>query len=173
MEFQQAHDHFRLLGEDNFRRYLPVEALRIRATPDDSLFEIFARAAAARAAGCRATVSVPPSIDGPAASAVELLDRLTDSWAGAIEFVDEDDAALAEGISAGRIQRVRFARPDRAPNEIRRAAAAALQYVADVPVSAQGRIELLWYVREQSVAHVYHRYGNLGIRADEARDEPA
>jgi RHH-type proline utilization regulon transcriptional repressor/proline dehydrogenase/delta 1-pyrroline-5-carboxylate dehydrogenase len=172
MEFQQAHDHFRLLGEDNFRRYLPVESLRIRIAPEDTLFEIFARAAAARAAGCRATVSVPPSIEGPAASAVELLDRLTDSWAGAIEFVDEDDAALAEGIAAGRIQRVRYARPDRVPAEIRRAAAAALQYVADAPTSAQGRIELLWYVREQSVAHVYHRYGNLGIRAGEVRDEP-
>ena len=29
-EFHVAHDHFRLLGEDNFRRYLPVEPLRIR-----------------------------------------------------------------------------------------------------------------------------------------------
>ena len=50
-EFHQAHDHFRLLGEDNFRRYLPVEPLRIRVHPEDSLFDIFARAAAARAAG--------------------------------------------------------------------------------------------------------------------------
>jgi RHH-type proline utilization regulon transcriptional repressor/proline dehydrogenase/delta 1-pyrroline-5-carboxylate dehydrogenase len=173
MEFQQAHDHFRLLGEDNFRRYLPVEALRIRAAPEDTLFEIFARAAAARAAGCRATVSIPPPVDGPAASAVELLDRLTDSWAGAIEFVEEDDSAIAELIAGGQIQRVRYARPDRVPAEIRRAAAAALQYVADAPVSAQGRIELLWYVREQSVSQVYHRYGNLGVRAGDARDEPS
>jgi RHH-type proline utilization regulon transcriptional repressor/proline dehydrogenase/delta 1-pyrroline-5-carboxylate dehydrogenase len=173
MEFQQAHDHFRLLGDDNFRRYLPVESLRIRVAPEDTLFEIFARAAAARAAGCRATVSVPPSIEGPAASAVELLDQLTDSWAGAIEFVDEDDSTMAEAIAAGRIQRVRYARPHRVPTEIRRAAAAALQYVADAPVTAPGRIELLWYVREQSVAQVYHRYGNLGIRAGEMRDEPA
>jgi len=47
-----------------------------------------------------------------------------------------------------------------------------LQYVADVPVSLNGRVELLWYLREQSVSHVYHRYGNLGIRADEVRSEP-
>jgi RHH-type proline utilization regulon transcriptional repressor/proline dehydrogenase/delta 1-pyrroline-5-carboxylate dehydrogenase len=80
---------------------------------------------------------------------------------------------MAEAIAAGRIQRVRYARPHRVPTEIRRAAAAALQYVADAPVTAPGRIELLWYVREQSVAQVYHRYGNLGIRAGEMRDEPA
>ena len=35
-----------------------------------------------------------------------------------------------------------------------------------------GRIELLWYVREQSVSTSYHRYGNLGQRADEERAEP-
>ena len=59
-EFRAAHDHFRLLGEDNFRRYLPVEPLRIRVHPEDTLSDVFCRAAAARAAGCRATISVPP-----------------------------------------------------------------------------------------------------------------
>ena len=59
------------------------------------------------------------------------------------------------------------------PISIRNAAADALQYIADTPVSLHGRVELLWYVREQSVSHVYHRYGNLGLRVDEPRDEPA
>ena len=172
-EFQTAHDHFRLLGEDNFRRYLPVEPLRIRIHPDDSLSEIFCRAAAARAAGCRATISTPPEFFGPTADAVELLDQLTDSWAGAIEFIEEDDAALAEAIRTGQVARIRYAAPDRVPDVIRIAAAESLQYVADAPVSSHGRVELLWYVREQSVSHVYHRYGNLGARIDESRDEPA
>jgi RHH-type proline utilization regulon transcriptional repressor/proline dehydrogenase/delta 1-pyrroline-5-carboxylate dehydrogenase len=172
-EFHQIHDHFRLLGEDNFRRYLPVEPLRIRMHPDDSLFEVFARAAAARAADARATISVPPSLAGAAAAAAELLDRLTDSWAGAIEFIDEDDERLAESIQSGQVARVRYAAPNRVPTGIRHAAAKSLQYVADTPVSTQGRIELLWYFREQSVSHVYHRYGNLGARAAEQRDEPA
>jgi RHH-type proline utilization regulon transcriptional repressor/proline dehydrogenase/delta 1-pyrroline-5-carboxylate dehydrogenase len=172
-EFQQAHDHFRLLGEDNFRRYLPVEPLRIRVHQGDSLFEVFARAAAARAAGTRATISVPPEMTGPAALAVELLDRLTDSWAGAIEFVEEDDERLAELIQNGHVARVRYASPKQVPIAIRKAAAKSLQYLADAPVSSQGRVELLWYFREQSVSHVYHRYGNLGLRADEPRTGPA
>ena len=37
--------------------------------------------------------------------------------------------------------------------------------------TAEGRLELLWYVREQSISTDYHRYGNLGIRADEERAE--
>jgi len=43
--------------------------------------------------------------------------------------------------------------------------------VVSVPVSAEGRLELLWYVREQSISTDYHRYGNLGMRADEVRAE--
>ncbi len=42
-------------------------------------------------------------------------------------------------------------------------------YIADRPVLQQGRIELLWYLTEQSVSVNYHRYGNLGARADESR----
>ncbi|HVT30947.1 MAG TPA: aldehyde dehydrogenase family protein, partial [Lacipirellulaceae bacterium] len=171
-EFRIAHDHFRLLGEDNFRRYLPVEPLRIRVHPDDTLSDVFCRAAAARAAGCRSTVSVPSSLSGPAADAVELLDRLTDSWAGAIEFIEEDDASIAAAIRLGQVARVRYAAPERVSETIREAAAEALQYLADTRVSLHGRIELLWYCREQSVSNVYHRYGNLGLRADESRDEP-
>jgi RHH-type proline utilization regulon transcriptional repressor/proline dehydrogenase/delta 1-pyrroline-5-carboxylate dehydrogenase len=172
-EFRAVHDHFRLLGEDNYRRYLPVEPLRIRVHADDSLSDIFCRAVAARAAACRATVSVPPELSGPAADAVELLDRLTDSWAGAIEFIEEDDASICAAIRLGHVARVRYAAPDRVPETIRVAAAEALQYIADTPVSLCGRVELLWYFREQSVSRVYHRYGNLGLRADELRDEPA
>jgi RHH-type proline utilization regulon transcriptional repressor/proline dehydrogenase/delta 1-pyrroline-5-carboxylate dehydrogenase len=137
------------------------------------LSDIFCRAAAARAAGCRATISAPLALTGPAADAVELLDRLTDSWAGAIEFIEEDDARLAELIRSGHVARLRYAAPDRVPQEIRLAAADTLQYVADRPVSLHGRVELLWYFHEQSISHVYHRYGNLGLRADEPRDEPA
>jgi RHH-type proline utilization regulon transcriptional repressor/proline dehydrogenase/delta 1-pyrroline-5-carboxylate dehydrogenase len=71
------------------------------------------------------------------------------------------------------VARVRYAAPDRVSRIVREAAAEALQWIADLPVSSHGRIELLWYYREQSISHVYHRYGNLGIRADEPRTEPA
>ena len=171
-EFRALHDHFRLLGEDNFRLYLPVESLRIRIHEHDTRFDVFARAAAARAAGCRSTISVPYELTGPAGDAVKLLDRLTDSWAGSIEFVEEDNDRLAELIQSARVARIRYAAPDRVPAMVRKAAAGSLQYIADTPVSAHGRVELLWYFREQSIAHIYNRYGNLGIRADESRAEP-
>ena len=173
VEFLEQHDHFRIVGEDNLRRYLPIDALRIRVHQDDSLWEITARAAAARAVGALATISTPSGLSGAAAEGVERLDSWTETWAGALEFVEESDEQLADAIRREETERVRFAAPQRVPASIRQAAAEVLQYVADAPVVPQGRVELLWYVQEQSLSHRYHRYGNLGRRSDEPRDEPA
>jgi RHH-type proline utilization regulon transcriptional repressor/proline dehydrogenase/delta 1-pyrroline-5-carboxylate dehydrogenase len=167
-EFGAEHDHFRLVGQDNVRRYLPVGSVRVRVDARDSAFEVFARACAAHVAGCRVVISVPP---GLGSAAVQRLEQLTESWAGAIEFVEESDARLAEAIAAGQVDRVRYAAPDRASLEVLQAGNLANGCVVSVPVSAEGRLELLWYVREQSISTDYHRYGNLGIRADEPRAE--
>jgi RHH-type proline utilization regulon transcriptional repressor/proline dehydrogenase/delta 1-pyrroline-5-carboxylate dehydrogenase len=165
LEFSQAHDSFRLIGEDNFRRYLPLGEVHVRVHSHDSLFEIFARALAARTAGCRTVISTQPGVD---ANLVKQLDELTDSWAAAIEFVAETDTELAAAIDV-RPVRIRYAAPERVPLELRAAAASAGRYLADTRVSAHGRIELMWYFQEQSLTQIYHRYGNLGRRAEEER----
>jgi RHH-type proline utilization regulon transcriptional repressor/proline dehydrogenase/delta 1-pyrroline-5-carboxylate dehydrogenase len=137
-------------------------------TPQDSGFDIFARACAAHVAGCRVVISTPPGMDS---AAIRRLEQLTESWAGAIEFVEESDAELAQAIRDGQTDRVRYSAPERASLEVLQAGNAANGCVVSVPVSAEGRLELLWYVREQSISTDYHRYGNLGVRADEARAE--
>jgi RHH-type proline utilization regulon transcriptional repressor/proline dehydrogenase/delta 1-pyrroline-5-carboxylate dehydrogenase len=166
-EFAVQHDHQRLVGQDNVRRYLPVRELRVRIHPDDTTFEIYARVAAARAVGSRVTVSTPPDLQVPA---VTLLDELTEMiWAASIEFVEETDKALVDVVTNHQTDRLRYARPERVPMEVRRAIADRGIYIADAPVLAEGRIELLWYVTEQSISDDYHRYGNLGARSGEAR----
>jgi RHH-type proline utilization regulon transcriptional repressor/proline dehydrogenase/delta 1-pyrroline-5-carboxylate dehydrogenase len=164
-EFGRDHDTFRLIGQDNLRRYLPVP-LRIRVHPEDSAFELFARAIAARATRCAVTVSTPPEDPHPN---VELLHELTESWAAAIEFLEESDEALAQAIRSGQTERVRYADPARVADLVRSAAAEVGLYLAVAPVLAVGRIELLHYLREQSLCVDYHRYGNLGARASEMR----
>jgi RHH-type proline utilization regulon transcriptional repressor/proline dehydrogenase/delta 1-pyrroline-5-carboxylate dehydrogenase len=168
VEFDHSHDSFRLLGEDNFRRYLPLGEVVVRVHPTDSPFELFVRALAAHTAGCRTVISSPPGLNHPS---VKLLDELTDSWAGAIEFVEESDDEIAQSLGEGRIERIRYAGTDRVPFIVRTAAAAIGKYNADEPVSSHGRVELLWYFQEQSLTHVYHRYGNLGARTEEVRAE--
>ena len=165
-EIRGEHDHARLLGQDNFRRYLPVRELRTRVHPEDSLFEIYARICAAKAVGCRVTVSLPLQLKSLALKALE---TLTESWAAAIEFVEETDDDLAAVIRGGQTDRVRYARPERVPNVVLDAVRDTGLFVARAPVLAEGRVELLWYVREQSISADYHRYGNLGARSEEER----
>jgi RHH-type proline utilization regulon transcriptional repressor/proline dehydrogenase/delta 1-pyrroline-5-carboxylate dehydrogenase len=167
-EFGEVHDHFRLVGQDNLRRYRPLREIRIRLHPDDSFFDLYARVAAAKAVGCRITVSSPPDTRVPG---LALLEDLTEPWAGAIEFVEETEAMLAEVVRTTQTDRVRYAAPDRTAPEIFAAAQESGLFLARTPVLAEGRIELLWYLREQSISCDYHRYGNLGERAEEQRAE--
>jgi RHH-type proline utilization regulon transcriptional repressor/proline dehydrogenase/delta 1-pyrroline-5-carboxylate dehydrogenase len=167
-EFAVEHDHFNLVGQDNVRRYLSVGSVRVRVHQNDSAFDIFARGCAAHAAGCRVVISAPPGLNS---AHVKLLEQLTESWAGAIEFIEETDAQLAACIRERQTDRVRYAAPDRVSLEALQAGNLAGGRVLSTPVSAEGRLELLWYLHEQSISTDYHRYGNLGLRANEQRAE--
>jgi len=163
-EFGVEHDDVKLVGQDNFRRYLTLDAVRVRLHADDSAFDTLARVCAARAAGTHVVVSSPE-----ASPILEVLDELTASWGAAIEFVEESVAELAEAIKNGQLDRLRYADKSRVAKVIREAVSGTGVYVADAPVLAEGRIELLWYLREQSVSDDYHRYGNLAGRSNEKR----
>jgi RHH-type proline utilization regulon transcriptional repressor/proline dehydrogenase/delta 1-pyrroline-5-carboxylate dehydrogenase len=168
-EFGRTHDHFLLIGQDNLRRYRVISPIHVRLHPDDGPFELFARVCAARIAGCCVALSVSPGVHP---EWVKLLERVTEFWAGWIEVVEETDEELAESIRAGRIGRVRYAAPDRVSAVVRRAASGTGSWIACAPVLREGRLELLNYIREQSVSADYHRYGNLGDRLLEERTEP-
>jgi RHH-type proline utilization regulon transcriptional repressor/proline dehydrogenase/delta 1-pyrroline-5-carboxylate dehydrogenase len=165
-EFGKEHDYFLLVGQDNVRRYLPFENVRVRVHAADSAFEIFTRVIAAHVASCRVTVSALMKL-----STVSLLEELTESWAGAIEFIEETDEQLVAAIRSQQTIRVRFAALERVPELVLRAGGEAGGCVISTPVSGEGRLEMLWYLREQSISTDYHRYGNLGVRADEIRSQ--
>ncbi|MBA4020238.1 MAG: proline dehydrogenase [Pirellula sp.] len=165
-EFSQEHDHLRLLGQDNVRRYLPFREVLVRIEPGDTRFDIFARTAAARATGARVLASYAP---GCSDVLLEELDVATAPWAGGIEMMEETDDELVAHFDSARLLRVRYADRDRPGAAVREAANRRGLWLADVPVVGEGRVELLWYLREQSISYDYHRYGNLGPRAGEPR----
>lgn len=158
-EFLRAHDPTGLPGQENLRRYLVPRGLRIRVHAEDDAFDVIARVAAARVVGCRATVSVGAS---PPTALLDWLHEATEPWAAALEFVEEADMDLAAALRAGQTERVRYAAPGRVEPAVREAARDSGVFVADAPVLAEGRLELLWYVREQTVSRDTHRYGHLG-----------
>jgi RHH-type proline utilization regulon transcriptional repressor/proline dehydrogenase/delta 1-pyrroline-5-carboxylate dehydrogenase len=166
-EFRKSHDHFQLLGEDNWRRYVPFGSVHVRVDGGNTPFEVFASAAAVALAGSRVVMS---STAGCENAALRVLETATYDWAGAIEFVEESDAELARGIERGDVERIRLVARGGAMDEVWRVAHEAGVHLAAEPVLGAGRIELLWSLREQSLSHAYHRYGNLGGR-ERIRDE--
>ena len=74
-EFGREHDPNRLIGQDNIFRYLPVNDVRLRVHAADTAFDVFARAAAAHAAGARTTVSIAPGGRSPVIEALEHVTR--------------------------------------------------------------------------------------------------
>ncbi len=165
-EILATHDSLRLLGQDNLRRYLPMTHIRIRVLPSDTWLDTAARAIAVVAVGGRAALSYSTDVEQ---CVIEVFEELTQEWGGDMEFLQESDEELAEAIARGQVDRVRYVAPGLVPPVVRRAAVEQFVYIADEPVCPEGRVELLWYVREQSVCIDYHRYGNLGFRADEDR----
>ena len=166
-EFSAVKDHFHLLGQDNFRRYLPVPHLKIRVHPDDSEFDLAVRVAAAGAVGCQPVVSVPSNLAEKVQATLANV-----KTARAAELIVESDAELIATILGCQTSRLRFGAPGRVGVEIRTAAAATGTCICDAPVVAEARVELLWYIQEQSISIDYHRYGNLGARANESRVGP-
>jgi RHH-type proline utilization regulon transcriptional repressor/proline dehydrogenase/delta 1-pyrroline-5-carboxylate dehydrogenase len=159
-EFSQENDYFRLRGQDNLLRYLPIGPLTIRLHPADSLFETLARIAAASICGCSGDVSVPPEMDNHVTAF--LAHQEGRHLLGNFQLRIEDDDGLIESMA--HLERIRYAAPDRVPAAVRTAADRLGFYLACEPVLAEGRIELLWYLRNQSICDNYHRYGNLGER---------
>lgn len=162
-EFATTHDHFQLIGQDNQRSYVPIPELRIRVDEEDTRFETFARVAAARVAGCHITVSCQPDVQS---TVIRDLQETTERWAGGIEFIEESDSELCDAINQHAMDRLRYAAADRVPRAVRQAANRNQVFVADSVVLNEGRVELIWYAREKSLSFDFHRYGNLGARAN-------
>jgi RHH-type proline utilization regulon transcriptional repressor/proline dehydrogenase/delta 1-pyrroline-5-carboxylate dehydrogenase len=159
-DFRVEKDFFHLRGQDNIIRFLPAGTVAVRMHEDDSLFDTLARIAAARISGCSLFVSIPPG-----------LVNTTTAFLGSKEgqfilkgasVVRQTDRDLIQILS--KIQRLRYARPDRAPSAVLAAAAELGFYISRTPVLMEGGIELLHYFQEQSICDNYHRYGNLGER---------
>jgi len=105
---------------------------------------------AARTCSVPVTVSLPPGVTRWSWLADE----------GDIQVIVEDEPALAERLRAGNgYERARVWEP--ISRAVRVAANRAHIAVIDAPVLANGRLELRWYLREQTVSRVVHRYGDV------------
>lgn len=170
-EFGQVKDVSGLGVERNLFRYRPVPAVGIRATSDATWQAILRVVLAGLRAGSVLTLSTPAGV--PA----EVRRALTDLSVGV--FVESDEewlqrmaapqadivAAAADEASASRPPRVRLVGSRDAVASLRRALSTAVGgdpdlAVYDNEVTTAGRLELLPFLREQSVTITAHRFGN-------------
>ncbi|HEX5657240.1 MAG TPA: bifunctional proline dehydrogenase/L-glutamate gamma-semialdehyde dehydrogenase, partial [Polyangiales bacterium] len=144
--FAGEHDPERLLGQHNRFRYRPVERCVLRVEADAEPGDLAASCLAAELAGARLDVSVDPAFSL----------QLDASALGHPVHVEPVEALVerGEGITRVRILGTR-------PQALDRLNEAHGSHLADEPVLALGRFELLHYVSEQSVSIEYHRYGNI------------
>ncbi len=159
-EFSKEKDYFHLRGQDNVLRFLPIGTVMVRIHPDDTLFEVLARIAASKICGNKTVVSLPEGLENEVTAFLtgieghRMIRRESIRW--------QTDEAVAEAVS--QVERIRYASDDRVPAVVFEAAAENGLYIAREPVLAEGRVELLHYLINQSLCDTYHRYGNLGER---------
>lgn len=133
--FSQKHALSHLLGQDNYLFYVPHSTVILRVQDTDSQFDV--NRVTAAAAMCRTPLLVSYSSK-------------------------ESDKQFLKKLHLHRIKRVRLLSPP--TNELTLGLANGAYHVIISPVMANGRIELLNYMREVSLSIDYHRYGNLGLR---------
>ena len=160
--FGREMDYFHLRGQDNILRYRPVGTVIVRLHEDDNLFETLARLAAVKISGCRLHISCPKGLNNQVTRFLHSTEgrRLIGNAPHFYEPEEELIKIMPE------VDRIRFSAPERVPTALYAAAAETGFYIARAPVMMDGRIELLQYYRQQSICDNYHRYGNLGERAN-------
>jgi len=145
--FGREHDPAGILGERNVFRYRPCRRVIARGSTSASLCQVVL---AALAAGTPLTVSLRPDS--------ESWPWLTAHWGG--EVAVEAEAGFVERLAhPADADRVRTWEP--ISTAARAAANGTGVTVIDAPVLANGRLELRWYLREQTVSRVLHRYGSV------------
>ena len=131
-------------GEQNIFRYLPLTGgMVLRLFGDETPEQIEMVQLAARTVGTPLTVSADSS------------HPLAGGLTGCVKL--EDLASFCAGIS--NYERVRTISAN-VPDEVFEAAAACDKYIALPAPVKNGRIELAHYIKEQSIANEYHRYGS-------------
>lgn len=148
-EFSREKDIHKIHGEKNIFRYLPLKNMVLRFYEGDSLSDLILVIEAAKICKTRLSVSCSPSV-----SQFNQIKTLT----AGVELLHEDEQTFQKGFD--KYERIRII-SDTFPMEVYvNAAKKGICIINSKPV-AEGRVELLHYLREQSISYEYHRYGNI------------
>ncbi len=148
-EFSVERDIYNLMGEQNIFRYLPLKNMLLRVQDADELCDILMIIAAARITKTPLSISITGN----------------DSKLGAIQTLANANTILIQNESEfigdmNKYERIRTCSSDISMDVYKKSALLG-RYIAMQKPLIEGRLELLHYLKEQSIAFEYHRYGSI------------
>jgi len=159
--FAQDHDPSKIIGQDNLFRYRPSCDVSFRITKNDSPIDVLRTIAAAISVGCHLDISYSKD-----ASPIPNIEFWHKTITGP-KWIEESEQSYLQRVSQGHYKKIRsLSKP---PESLIQAAAENATTILSNPVLANGRFELLYFLREISFSIDYHRYGSLGLREGEKR----
>ena len=157
---RQDQDPTKIVGQDNFFHYVPRKGIVLRIESDTNPLDALRVAAATLTCGAQLEVSWSG----------ETIPSTPLDWSQLVPIlrvIQETQEDFLTRVREGKLSRIRVAK--KASHALKEAAAKSAAHIIDTPVLANGRLELLYYLREVSTSIDYHRYGNLGLREGELR----
>jgi RHH-type proline utilization regulon transcriptional repressor/proline dehydrogenase/delta 1-pyrroline-5-carboxylate dehydrogenase len=151
-EFSQEKDVSHIYGEENIFRYRPLKNVGFRVADNDNPADILLITIAAHIAETPLTVSV--SENNPNR---ELLKKAASTLSGTNIIVEEEQAFID---AMEQYERIRTCSKGLSDNLYQKAAKLGRHIAGNQPL-VEGRLELLHYLKEQSIANEYHRYGSI------------
>jgi RHH-type proline utilization regulon transcriptional repressor/proline dehydrogenase/delta 1-pyrroline-5-carboxylate dehydrogenase len=148
-EFSQEKDINHIHGEQNILRYLPIEKMALRICVNDSLTDILLIVNAANVTGSGLEVSCSDEFAYP---------EVLKSVFGKTGIIFEKESDFLNRML--NFERVRTCTSEISMQMYEKAAEAGIYLSTSRPLT-EGRVELLNYIREQSISYEYHRYGNI------------
>jgi len=147
-EFSVEKDINNLMGEQNTFRYLPLKNMLFRIQTTDELCDVLMILASAKIAKTPLSISI--SADN------KLIDTLK-TISGNVIIIQTENEFINE---MDKYERIRTCNTELSLDIYRKAAKLG-KYIATQKPLAEGRLELLHYLKEQSIAFEYHRYGSI------------
>ncbi|SBW03379.1 bifunctional proline dehydrogenase/L-glutamate gamma-semialdehyde dehydrogenase [uncultured Dysgonomonas sp.] len=151
-EFSLERDVNHIYGEENIFRYLPLKSIGLRVQENDNLCDILLILLAATTTKTPITLSISGSD-----SKLQAIEKAALTLLGIVIKMQDEDRFVEE---MDTYERIRICSPA-ASDAIYLKAAKLGKHIANNKPLVEGRLEMLHYLKEQSIAYEYHRYGSI------------
>ncbi|MPM23464.1 1-pyrroline-5-carboxylate dehydrogenase [bioreactor metagenome] len=150
--FSKEEDVSHIYGEENTFRYLPLNSMALRIADADELNDVLLVMLAANQTKTKLTVSLSDKHHQ-----LEVIKAKVATFDG-MKLRLESEEDFINTMST--YERVRACSESLSDAVYQKAAELGLCIIDSIPL-AEGRIELLHYLKEQSISFEYHRYGSI------------